>query len=125
MLSSTEEVSKFFTPVEYPHDHLDHIPRLVEKYKQAVLSKASAGDLTARFRRELASPAWQTVNVGQVAQTIAAIRRVTLGRGMATEARRVAREWRKYLLTRTWFGQALMLNLSSNSILPSARYVGV
>jgi hypothetical protein len=42
-----------------------------------------------------------------------------------TEPQRVAREWRKYLLTRTWFGQAFMLNLSSNSILPGARYVGV
>lgn len=33
-------------------DHLDHIPRLVEKYKQAVLTAAFKGDLTREWRRE-------------------------------------------------------------------------
>jgi type I restriction enzyme S subunit len=33
-------------------DHLDHIPRLVEKYKQAVLAAAFRGDLTREWRRE-------------------------------------------------------------------------
>jgi len=32
-------------------DHLDHIPRLVEKYKQAVLAAAFRGDLTREWRR--------------------------------------------------------------------------
>ncbi len=32
--------------------HLDHIPRLVEKYKQAVLAAAFRGDLTREWRRE-------------------------------------------------------------------------
>lgn len=31
-------------------DHLDHIPRLVEKYKQAVLAAAFRGDLTGAWR---------------------------------------------------------------------------
>ncbi len=31
-------------------DHLDHIPRLVEKYKQAVLAAAFRGDLTREWR---------------------------------------------------------------------------
>lgn len=33
-------------------DHLDHIPRLVEKYKQAVLVAAFRGDLTREWRTE-------------------------------------------------------------------------
>lgn len=33
-------------------DRLDHIPRLVEKYKQAVLAAAFRGDLTRRWREE-------------------------------------------------------------------------
>jgi type I restriction enzyme S subunit len=31
-------------------DHLDHVPRLVEKYKQAMLAAAFRGDLTAEWR---------------------------------------------------------------------------
>ena len=33
-------------------DHLDHIPRLVEKYKQAILAAAFQGDLTQDWRSE-------------------------------------------------------------------------
>ena len=33
-------------------DHLDHIPRLVEQYKQAVLTAAFRGDLTRKWRSE-------------------------------------------------------------------------
>lgn len=33
-------------------DHLDHIPRLVEKYKQAVLAAAFKGDLTREWRSQ-------------------------------------------------------------------------
>jgi type I restriction enzyme S subunit len=48
-------------------DHLDHIPRLVEKYKQAVLAAAFRGDLT----RELGSssaPGWRDVALKDVAE---------------------------------------------------------
>lgn len=33
-------------------DHLDHIPRFVEKYKQAVLAAAFRGDLTREWREQ-------------------------------------------------------------------------
>jgi type I restriction enzyme S subunit len=34
-------------------DHLDHVPRLVEKYKQAILAAAFRGDLTREWRAKL------------------------------------------------------------------------
>lgn len=37
--------------------HLDHIPRLVEKYKQAVLAAAFRGDLTLEWRKAHSEPA--------------------------------------------------------------------
>ncbi|BAT57552.1 type-1 restriction enzyme EcoKI specificity protein [Variibacter gotjawalensis] len=37
---------------ERARDHLDHIPRLVEKYKQAVLAAAFRGDLTREWRQK-------------------------------------------------------------------------
>ncbi|MEP9400027.1 restriction endonuclease subunit S [Mesorhizobium sp. KR2-14] len=56
-------------------DHLDHIPRLVEKYKQAVLAAAFRGDLTREWRahnvpdrvsreslEELRKTAWVTLS---------------------------------------------------------------
>lgn len=43
-------------------DHLDHIPRLVEKYKQVVLAAAFRGDLTRQWRRSSSEQeAWQYV----------------------------------------------------------------
>jgi type I restriction enzyme S subunit len=33
-------------------DHLDHVPRLVEKYKQAILAAAFRGDLTREWRTQ-------------------------------------------------------------------------
>lgn len=38
-------------------DHLDHIPRLVEKYKQAILAAAFRGDLTREWRTSQRLPA--------------------------------------------------------------------
>jgi type I restriction enzyme S subunit len=45
-------------------DHLDHIPRLVEKYKQAVLAAAFRGDLTREWRveRQL-SATWEATSL--------------------------------------------------------------
>jgi type I restriction enzyme, S subunit len=37
-------------------DHLDHIPRLVEKYKQAILAAAFRGELTREWRRNNGVP---------------------------------------------------------------------
>ena len=39
-------------------DHLDHIPRLVEKYKQAILAAAFRGDLTREWREQNWSACW-------------------------------------------------------------------
>jgi type I restriction enzyme S subunit len=50
-------------------DHLDHIPRLVERYKQAVLAAAFRGDLTQEWRGEDNSK-WSDVSLGEVALTL-------------------------------------------------------
>jgi len=44
-------------------DHLDHIPRLVEKYKQAILAAAFRGDLTRRPKQASAS-GWINTTLG-------------------------------------------------------------
>lgn len=51
-------------------DHLDHIPRLVEKYKQAVLAAALRGELTREWREANRAEAWQSITLG-AAVTIA------------------------------------------------------
>jgi type I restriction enzyme S subunit len=48
-------------------DHLDHIPRLVEKYKQAVLAAAFRGELTREWRAQRGTPAgYQTASLADV-----------------------------------------------------------
>ena len=47
-------------------DHLDHIPRLVEKYKQAVLAAAFGGDLTREWRRLNGDVKWHKTTLGEV-----------------------------------------------------------
>jgi len=47
-------------------DELDHIPRLVEKYKQAVLAAAFRGDLTRKWREKNSAAAWQSTTLGAV-----------------------------------------------------------
>lgn len=47
-------------------NYLDHIPRLVEKYKQAVLAAAFRGDLTREWRETNGSGAWQSTTLGEV-----------------------------------------------------------
>ncbi|MFG1330161.1 restriction endonuclease subunit S [Xanthobacter autotrophicus] len=44
-------------------DHLDHIPRLVEKYKQAILAAAFRGDLTRDWRGGEGSPPYDIQGV--------------------------------------------------------------
>lgn len=50
-------------------DHLDHIPRLVEKYKQAVLAAAFRGDLTREWRTSgaIVDGTWDVLELGKVA----------------------------------------------------------
>ncbi|MGY2210408.1 restriction endonuclease subunit S [Pseudomonas pergaminensis] len=48
-------------------DRLDHIPRLVEKYKQAILAAAFRGDLTRAWRlQNHESGNWRHTNLGEV-----------------------------------------------------------
>jgi len=49
-------------------DHLDHIPRLVEKYKQAILAAAFRGDLTREWRESRHLAASRSVLLGEVAE---------------------------------------------------------
>jgi type I restriction enzyme, S subunit len=51
-------------------DQLDHIPRLVEKYKQAILAAAFRGDLTKEWRtvHALADEPWLEYHLSDIAQ---------------------------------------------------------
>lgn len=49
-------------------DHLDHIPRLVEKYKQALLAAAFRGELTRDWRTAHDLPDLRGVRLGEVAE---------------------------------------------------------
>lgn len=52
-------------------DHLDHIPRLVEKYKQAVLAAAFRGDLTKEWRETNAvQHDYEAIEVSQLANVV-------------------------------------------------------
>ncbi|MDI4662997.1 restriction endonuclease subunit S [Xanthobacter autotrophicus] len=44
------KIDSLTTKSRRARDHLDHIPRLVEKYKQAILAAAFRGDLTREWR---------------------------------------------------------------------------
>lgn len=47
-------------------NHLDHIPRLVEKYKQAILAAAFRGDLTREWREANGLPSFQSVRLPEL-----------------------------------------------------------
>jgi type I restriction enzyme S subunit len=49
-------------------DHIDLIPRLVEKYKQAILVAAFRGDLTSKWRKDNPHERWQSEELNQLAQ---------------------------------------------------------
>jgi len=54
-------------------DHLDHIPRLVEKYKQAILEAAFRGELTRRSRETHREPfPWSSIAAGKIIEDIVA-----------------------------------------------------
>jgi type I restriction enzyme S subunit len=50
--------------------HLDHIPRLVEKYKQAILAAAFRGDLTCEWRETRVEASWRDVSVRDLSQSL-------------------------------------------------------
>jgi type I restriction enzyme, S subunit len=49
-------------------DHLEHIPRLVEKYKRAILAAAFRGDLTREWRNDNPHERWQLEELDQLTQ---------------------------------------------------------
>jgi len=52
-------------------DHLDHGPRLVEKYKQAILAAAFRGELTRKWREtHREKSAWGSIEAGKIIQAI-------------------------------------------------------
>ena len=52
-------------------EHFDHLPRLVEKYKQAVLAAAFRGDLTREWRRKYnETDPWRTIPWSRAGTTI-------------------------------------------------------
>ena len=54
-------------------DHLDHIPRLVEKYKQTILAAAFRGELTHKWRQVHGTEhPWRTIPAGGVIQDVVA-----------------------------------------------------
>jgi type I restriction enzyme, S subunit len=55
------KIDRLFAKSKRARDHLDHIPRLVEKYKQAILAAAFRGDLTREWRHKYGRDAqWLT-----------------------------------------------------------------
>jgi len=53
-------------------NQLDHIPRLVEKYKQAILAAAFKGELTRAGRKTRETSEWSYVSAGTVIENIVA-----------------------------------------------------
>ena len=51
-------------------EHLDHAPRLVEKYKQAILAAAFSGELTQKWRSasKVHLSSWSECSLGQIAE---------------------------------------------------------
>src|SRR5262249_14948724 len=50
------KIDNLFTKSKRARDQLDHIPRLVEKYKQAILAAAFRGELTREWRMKRPKP---------------------------------------------------------------------
>lgn len=59
------KIDSLTTKSRCARDHLDHIPRLVEKYKQAVLAAAFRGDLTQNFRQSRVVE-WTDTTIGSL-----------------------------------------------------------
>lgn len=52
-------------------DHeLNHIPKLIERYKQAILAKAFSGDLTRDWREQHEAEDWQPILIENIAESI-------------------------------------------------------
>lgn len=74
------KIDSFSAKSSRARDHLDHIPRLIEKYKKAVLTAAYEGDLTTSWRAERDAPAGDVVQVCDVATVVTGATPPTVGK---------------------------------------------
>lgn len=63
------KIDSLSTKTRHARDHLDHMPRLVEKYKQAILAAAFRGELTSewRIKNAMAKWPWTEVSLSEIA----------------------------------------------------------
>ena len=60
------KLDSLFAHTRRARQELDHIPKLIERYKQAILSAAFRGDLTADWRKEENLIDWQEIKLGEL-----------------------------------------------------------
>jgi type I restriction enzyme S subunit len=66
------KLDSLFAHTHRARQELDHIPKLIERYKQAILSAAFRGDLTADWRKE--NNQLSQINSEQLKQSLELIR---------------------------------------------------
>ena len=65
-----EKLDRIFDRLRKVRDELSHIKKLIDRYRQSVLTAAFRGDLTADWRVEKLSDSWHFDNVGNVSTKI-------------------------------------------------------
>ena len=65
-----EKLDRIFDRLRRVRDELSHIKKLIDRYRQSVLTAAFRGDLTADWRVEKLSDSWYFDNVGNVSTKI-------------------------------------------------------
>ena len=60
------KLDSLFAHTHRARQELDHIPKLIERYKQAILSAAFRGDLTADWRKERKLIDWQEIKLREL-----------------------------------------------------------
>jgi type I restriction enzyme S subunit len=74
-----EKIDSLSAKSKRARDNLDHVPRLVEKYRRAILAKAFCGDLTADWRAANASKVGSEWNKRLLAEICDPLRPITYG----------------------------------------------
>src|ERR1700730_13981778 len=64
------KIDSLSTKSKRARDRLDHVPRLVEKYKQAILAAAFSGELTQKWRSaaKVRLKSWSECSLGEIAE---------------------------------------------------------
>jgi type I restriction enzyme S subunit len=60
------KLDSLFGKAKRAREELGHIPRLVERYKQAILASSFRGDLTADWRKSNSDLPWRTVTLSEL-----------------------------------------------------------